>query len=46
MWNNLGYAPNRFFYPHLRTVMLFFSTKDLAFVYHDKSEVFAIFHAK
>ena len=22
------------------------STKDLAFVYHDKSEVFAIFHAK
>lgn len=34
--NKLGYAPNRFSYPFLRTVILLFDTKETSFVYQDK----------
>lgn len=30
--NKLGYAPNRFSYPFLRTVILLFDTKETSFV--------------
>ena len=33
--NKLGYAPNRFSYPFLRTVILLFDIKETSFVYQD-----------
>ena len=38
--NKLGYAPNRFSYPFLRTVILLFDRKDPTFV-ADKCGVFS-----
>ena len=35
-----GYAPFRFSCLHLRTVMLFFRTKEASFVYQDKRGFF------
>ena len=34
--NKLGYAPNRFSYPFLRTVILLFDIKKVSFVYQTK----------
>ena len=34
--NKLGYAPNRFSYPFLRTVILLFDMKKVTFVYQTK----------
>lgn len=35
--NKLGYAPNRFSYPFLRTVILIFDTNKTAFVHRTKA---------
>ena len=34
--NKLGYAPNRFSYPFLRTVILLFDRKETTFAYRTK----------
>ena len=42
----VSYAPNRFFYLHLRTVILLFRTKERTFVYQGKVRSFFIFWGK
>ena len=40
--NKLGYAPNRFSYPFLRTVILLLRTKETSFVCHDMRGFFML----